>query len=188
MDWYHANHRQKNGAVDRKAELDGVWGDHYEVLKSAMVGSTYYAAVKVKETGKVFAAVFLTKVNSRETCNFGYKDMEESMGPNEAKCPLSILNLLTKTDNEIALEWRARCRKYHADKNSPASFENLPLGTKIVWTVPYDRIGNFCKGMKLELIKTKFGKRTIRWVTADGSVGFDPKNVQAEHAEVVETP
>src|SRR3546814_2436397 len=40
---------------------------------------------------------------------FGYKDMEESMGPCEDGCPESILNLLTSTDNENALDWRRRC-------------------------------------------------------------------------------
>ena len=59
MGWtsYHATH-YKNGMVDRKAECDSIFNDvmvtrdsdipigKFEVLKSTMVGSTYYAAVK----------------------------------------------------------------------------------------------------------------------------------------------
>ena len=48
MGWtsYHASY-YKNGTVDRKKECDDVFskGD-CKILKSAMVGSTYYAAIK----------------------------------------------------------------------------------------------------------------------------------------------
>jgi hypothetical protein len=42
---------------------------------------------------------------------FGYKDMSEEMGPNESRCPKSILDLLTPTTYEYALAWRQRCRE-----------------------------------------------------------------------------
>ena len=58
MGWteYHATH-YKHGKIDRKAECDELFNDFmvdknnnrigkFEVLKSTMVGSTYYAAVK----------------------------------------------------------------------------------------------------------------------------------------------
>ena len=32
------------------------------------------------------------------------------MGPYEADCPARILDLLTETDNQHALDWRRRCR------------------------------------------------------------------------------
>ena len=53
MGWtsYHANYYKKNGEIDRKAECDAYWQEglkrgHFKVLRSSMVGSTYYAAVK----------------------------------------------------------------------------------------------------------------------------------------------
>src|SRR3546814_12246736 len=42
--------------------------------------------------------------------HFGYKDMDEYVGPYEDSCPRHILDLLTPTDREHALDWRARCR------------------------------------------------------------------------------
>lgn len=33
------------------------------------------------------------------------------MGPCEANCPAAILDLLTATDHEHALDWRRRCQK-----------------------------------------------------------------------------
>ena len=81
-----------------------------EVLKSTMVGSTYYAAVR-NNKGEVWAAVFLTCGKWKDGTVWGYKDMDETMGPNEDKCPASILALLTPTDSQWANEWRERCRQ-----------------------------------------------------------------------------
>lgn len=42
-------------------------------------------------------------------CNFGYKDVDEEMGPIHANCPERILRLLTPTENENARQWRQEC-------------------------------------------------------------------------------
>lgn len=82
----------------------------YEILKLSRYGSTWYAAVRTTyvHTGQseVWAAVILTKVDKGD---WGYKDMEESMGPNEANAPISLIKLLDPTDNEYAMKWRERC-------------------------------------------------------------------------------
>lgn len=109
-------------------DSDGNVISSHRVLKSAMVGSTYYAAVTTERNGeitKVWAAVFLTCGRVKhDGCIWGYKDMAETMGPNESKCPASILALLTPTDSQWANEWRERCRKNIAEaaerrKNGP---------------------------------------------------------------------
>jgi hypothetical protein len=163
MGWtsYHATH-YKNGRVDRKAEcdayfLEGLNRGHFDVLKSSMVGSTYYAAVKPlkKSNGKdengnyiyvdmskaeqfVFAVVFLTSTNQKDYYNFSYKDMSEDMGPYECDCPKSILDLLTPTDNENANEWRKACYERHANKKKSKinSISRLPVGSVIKVTMP----------------------------------------------------
>lgn len=97
-------------------------GENYSnrVVKSAAKLNVWYAAVESieKVTGKqsVFAAVCLYRYNLRdkEGMIFGYKDMDESMGPCERQCPTAILDLLTETDSQWANEWRADCRKYAA--------------------------------------------------------------------------
>jgi hypothetical protein len=62
--------------------------------------------------GEIFAIV--CKIHwcpgSKSGEQFGYKDMEESMGPCEDDCPRSILDLLTPTENDHAQDWRRRCR------------------------------------------------------------------------------
>lgn len=163
MGWtsYHAGY-YKNGKIDRKAEcdayfLEGLNRGHFDVLKSAMVGSTYYAAVKPlkKSGGKdengnyiyvdrpeseqfVFAVVFLTSTDSKDYFNFSYKDMSEDMGPFQCDCPKSILDLLSPTDNENANEWRKICYENYANKKKykTNSLSRLPVGSVIKVTMP----------------------------------------------------
>ena len=122
--------------VDRQKECDALctWSRKEEVgsdgktypaikntvLKSAMVGSVYYAAVKREVDGRkpiVWAAVFLTCGKSRyDGTIWGYKDMDETMCPYYYDCPATILALLTPTDDESANKWRENCRKTIAEK------------------------------------------------------------------------
>ena len=120
--------KKRRYIIDRKAECDKLYnGDNFEVLKSAMVGSTYYAAVRAKRNNEVFATVVLTHTNMSDYWNFSYKDMDETCGPCESKCPMSILKLLTETDSEYAKAWRQRCYD-NCKKRSP---NKLPVGSKI---------------------------------------------------------
>lgn len=92
----------------------------HKVLKSAMVGSTYYGAVTTEKPGKsieVWAAIILTHGGTKhDNTIWGHKDMDETMGPYYYDCPKSILSLLTPTNNERANEWREECRKNHEEK------------------------------------------------------------------------
>ena len=140
----------KGGRVDRKAECDayfmeGLNEGHFKVLASSLVGSVYYAAVQdmVKNVGKgedgkyiyepiddgeVWAAVFLTIVDNKDFCNFGYKDMDESMHPGYYDCPKKILKLLSPTECEWANEWRQKCyEQLRAPKLS-----DIKIGEKII--------------------------------------------------------
>ena len=122
----------KNGKVDRKAEMDNRWtqeeSEKYpklRVLKSSMVGNIYYAAIEISRGGKVeevFATTAITSTNMKDYYNFSYKDLDETMGGCNYDCPVGILNLLTPTDNEYALQWRAECLKQQKKKKEK---ENL---------------------------------------------------------------
>lgn len=104
-----------------KAEIDKLLnfenGEHRsKVLASSIVSSTYYAAVEQRGTNgfhAIFAAVILTSASKNRygERSWGYKDMSEDMGPYRYDCPARILDLLTPTENETALQWRASCRQ-----------------------------------------------------------------------------
>lgn len=167
MGWtsYHASHYKTvkgRRIVDRKAECDayfmeGLNKGHFAVLKSVMVGSTYYAAVQAlrrctgyDENGKYFyedihenerttwAAIFLTSTDMKDWHNFSYKDMDETVGPYKRDCPKSILDLLSPTESEWANEWRQECYKNLEKKKNPNALSNLPVGTQIKVVLPFD--------------------------------------------------
>lgn len=187
MGWtsYHATH-YKNGKVDRKAECDAYFMEDlnrgfYDVLKSSMVGSTYYAAVKPlkkykdvntkeiidipKEEQRVFGVVFLTSVDNKDYYNFAYKDMDESMGPYKYDCPKSILDLLTPTESKYANEWRKACYENLAKKKNPNGLNKLPVGTVIKVVMPFDT-NYFKKGQEVRLQKfNKWNSNRTEWIT-----------------------
>lgn len=117
-------------AKDRQRELDrrftwvnrdkdGNETSRVTVLKSSMVGSTYYAAIRVirKDYDRTLGVVALTSMKDGE---FYYKEMEETQGPYECKCPMGILKMLSplKDDEEWAKAWRDRCYAYHESLKS----------------------------------------------------------------------
>jgi len=187
MGWlyYNSIHYKPNGTVDRKKEIESGFREGYTVLKSSMVGAVYYGAIKNDKTGDVFAYVALTSSDKRRRHNFGYKDMDETCGPNENKCPLAILNLLTPTDSEFANDWRKRCREYHEQKKSPTNFTNLPVGTKVIWTIPHDHFTGGSKGDKIELTKVKRGKGRVYWYSSSGGWRVYPICVNMTDCEIV---
>jgi hypothetical protein len=131
--------------ADVKAEMDGLltWSDEHggtrRVLDSAIVNfHTYYAAVEqVKPNGErsVWAAVSLLQFTNGE---FGRKDMDETVGPTERACPVRILDLLTPTDSEYALQWRWDCRAYHAHKADNKIVDGATVRFNGKWGAGYD--------------------------------------------------
>ena len=111
------------------------------ILKSAFVGSTWYAAMQVNRPGvesRVVALVFLTSSKVVDQpfqgyVEFGYKDMDESVGPNEVQCPLSIMKLLTplKDDDGYAKQWRESVLAYHANLNETRNKRNNSIGRHV---------------------------------------------------------
>ena len=187
MGWlfYDSVYFKPNGQVDRKKEVDNCFGEGYTVVKSTMVGTVYYGAVKKGATGEIFGYIVLTSSDLKGGYNFGCKSMDETCGPAESKCPLSILKLLTPTDNEWANEWRNRCRTYHKQQKAPTSFKNLPVGTKVLWTIPDNRFSGGNKGDIIELTKVRNGKCHAYWFSSKGNWRTKPKYVNMSDCEIV---
>ena len=187
MGWTHsfgAKHwKQVRGrmVVDRKAELDDLftWCQHnerwnviygYRVLKSAMVGTTYYAAVERYDnrTGRrnVMAAICLTCGKTKwDRTLWGYKDMDETMGPYYYDCPKAILDMLTPTDNDTANEWREACRRNMAEKRERRAHANDPIYVPAGVTIREERAWWY---ISVGYVTRKASKR--RWHDANRAV------------------
>lgn len=182
MGWtsYEATYFKKNGDIDRKAECDAYFmsdnAGHYKVVKSSMKGTVYYAAVTTltkyigkDENGKsmyesipedkqeVWAAVFLTR--TEEGRYFCYKDQDETAGPCEDHCPKCILDLLSNTNHELALDWRKRCRKNIQKSNKLSKLDRLKNGS----VIRFPSILSFTNGINVgdEMTLTKINRKWI---------------------------
>lgn len=133
-----------------------------EVVDIAAHGNTVYVAVHYwnPEEDNIHAAVVLTAQNNKDWCNFGYKDMSESMNPYYYDCPKRILDRLTPTDNDYALEWRRKCEEKRRRKTE---LDKLKDGQRII-----------CNGKTLEKWTQKQRKSSkIYWlVVKDGRITF----------------
>ena len=213
MGWtsYRATY-YKNGKIDRKAECDayfmeGLNRGHYKVLKSAMVGSTYYAAVQaiLKSAGKdengeykyepipenerrTFGVVFLTSTDRKDYFNFAYKDMDESCGPCQCDCPKGILDLLSPTDNEWALNWRKACYENIAKKKNPNTLNKLPVGSVIKVIMPFNT-KYFSEGAEIKLAKRQNWHNTrSAWYAVGYSIKFTAglMKMLEDHYEIIQ--
>ena len=115
---------------DRKEICRRQISDKYEVIKDALVGTTYYAALRSKETGEVHALVILTRNHTGEYCNFGMKWIDETMGQAQCDCPENILRLLTPTNSKYAIEWREACRQKRREKKENPLL-TAPIGARL---------------------------------------------------------
>ncbi len=149
MGWPFYTDRCVKSYADEKAEITRLCTFETdirktELVKACKVGSTWYAAARVTNLDETpvedttyvtdpdgsitFGAVFLTRYD--DGC-WGYKDMEESAGPNESRAPLGLIELLSnlKDEGSYAHGWRRRCRDW-------ASIPDYEEGDKIKLAKP----------------------------------------------------
>lgn len=84
------------------------------LIDVATKNGTAYCAFRAND--EVFALVVLTRWVRGDYYNFGYKDMDEGMGPGEDDCPKRIYDLLTplppeKADPSVEGNWAAQWRQ-----------------------------------------------------------------------------
>ena len=157
MGWlFYTDPSRVQGHAGEKAEITRLTTQktddvEYRPLQISKVGSTWYGAVEKRPlNGKpieqmhyaprddgsfVFAVIVLVRYD--KGC-FGYKDMDETMGPGEACAPMSLIKklspLVAPEDDEDtrhwAHKWRARCQAF-ANIPSYIVGDTIELGTPI---------------------------------------------------------
>lgn len=74
----------------------------YKVVNSAL-----YTVEERKDNGARYIGVY---VLSRQGGEWGYKSMDESMGPYYFDCPLKFLDMVPEPESQYAKEWRQKVR------------------------------------------------------------------------------
>lgn len=107
MGWLFGHYTRKS-LVEHLTNGNGV-----KTLKRCFRGNDMWAVQETKD-GIVFACLYMLRGNPRVTndpCNWGYKDVDETMGPCKIDFPADWLDLLSPTDSQYALEWRKAVRE-----------------------------------------------------------------------------
>ncbi|MBJ7469727.1 MAG: hypothetical protein JHD16_00415 [Solirubrobacteraceae bacterium] len=102
-------------------------------------GTTIYAAFRSEDGNEVFGLVLLT--DSGPGGIVYTKPVTEDMGPAEDRCPIRILDLLTDTDSDYALNWRQRCRD-RASRPRPKKGQKVRFAEPLAFTNG-DRVSDF---------------------------------------------
>ncbi|MHB1205730.1 MAG: DUF6927 domain-containing protein [Rhodospirillaceae bacterium] len=163
------------------------------VLRSALVGlHVYYAAVEHIRAAdgqrEVWAVVCLVKYNprDREGYIFGYKDMEESMGPFQCDCPAAILDLLTPTDRQHALDWRARCRTVLDTRRATCAKPTPRPGQIIVFDEPIT-FSDGAQLSRLEVVAHPSTHRSVLFRAPDTGQFYRIRNVKNRTYQLIYT-
>ena len=84
-----------------------------QCLASAVRGNVLWTVWEItrKDNGETVRYIGCDLLGTDGEKNWGYKDMEESMGPYQVNCPLKFLSLVPQVTNE---GWREKVRQHHA--------------------------------------------------------------------------
>lgn len=100
------------GYYDRRSLIEHlINGNGLKTVKHFLSGNNLWCVHE--HEGKRWACLYLLRGSPKvknDPYNWGYKDVDESMGPNEISFPYTWLDLLTPTDSQYANEWRARVK------------------------------------------------------------------------------
>lgn len=86
-------------------------GNGLKTVKHFLSGNNLWCVHEYE--GKRWACLYLLRGSPKvknDPYNWGYKGVEETMGPSEISFPYTWLDLLTPTDSKYANEWRARVK------------------------------------------------------------------------------
>jgi hypothetical protein len=131
------------------------------------------------------AFVFLT--SGGEGCgsryNFGYKDMGESMGPNEPVSASILAHLSPITDpNSYAHNWRQRCLEYSASKNTSRAIKD---GTRIKFAEPVKSTSGKIVQEFVAATIVHRGRKTRLWRAMPSGEIWRFTSEQVQRAEII---
>lgn len=119
MGWLFSQGSTKSDVIQKLIKSEENEARRWETLTHSTRGNVLWAVVeltyKEEQRSKRFIACYLLR--SDKGYGWGYKDMEESMGPNYYSCPLKYLEMVP----EANAAWREAVREHHRQRNRKVS-------------------------------------------------------------------
>ena len=104
--------------MTRKALIQALTQDGYhKTLRHCCVGNNLWCVKEGQHGNNLVRYIVLYMMKGptkskgytgRDKDWWGYKDIDETMGPNETSCPVSYLEICTAPEGHYAYEWRQR--------------------------------------------------------------------------------
>lgn len=158
------------GWDDRKSLIRHLTeGNGVKTLKKALIGNDMWCVHESqRDTGEIvrWACLYMLRRGHANGPHWGYKDVDESMGPNHTNFPHSYLALLTEPINDYSRNWRGAVQRRNDLSKS------VTVGSK--W-----KYG----GVVYEIIRRR--NPTSFLVTTEGGFGFKMKLDQFFSAEKI---
>lgn len=121
MGWLFAMFPSKNGRrelIDR-LRSPARFGENTTLLQSCIKGSRHWYLAKTGHT--VWIGLDLMAGGGKNQ-GWGYKDMDETVGPGYYDCPITYLDKASAPTG-YAIEWRQKVREHHAAMSARPSYE-----------------------------------------------------------------
>ena len=111
MGWLFSNGwSTKKELIDYLCRSEG----GHKTLKKSIRGNRLWILQEYQKDGAPVRYIVLMLMGKHpDGYGWGYKDIDESMGPYEVDCPLSYLDDLTPAANDYSRDWRSAVRKFH---------------------------------------------------------------------------
>jgi hypothetical protein len=121
MGWLFSNRwATKNDLVDY-LKSPARNGENLELLASTVRGNRHWYVARYRKEEKDITFIGLDLMQSGKEDGWGYKDMDESVGPYYYDCPLKYLDMVGEPVGNAA-EWRAKVRERHQKKAARPSW------------------------------------------------------------------
>jgi hypothetical protein len=168
MGWYYTHGASRSDVIDELTE-DRVTDERvFRTLRKCFRGNTMYALHESGKPGetKKWIGVYLLQRGTSDFPGWGYKPMDETMGPYHCDCPVSYLDEADEPMGDTAKEWREACRERAAARASkkPKVGETWTLrGCRIdaVRIVSLRPLRGLHQGTRYKIKRSLLGERVV---------------------------
>ena len=116
MGWSYPYSTQSRAQLIAYLRRPDRFGESLELVRACATGSHHWYLVRVKATGMHWIGLDLMQGSRGE--GWGYKDLDESVGPCALDCPLAYLKAPHEPRDGWALKWRQSVQDHHRAKHA----------------------------------------------------------------------
>ena len=175
MGWYYTHYASRGDIIDEITKETVTDERIFRTLRKCFRGNTMYALHESGKPGETrkWLGVYLLQRGTADQPGWGYKPMDETMGPYHCDCPVSYLDAADEPMGDNAKEWREACRERAAEKKAQTA-KRPQVGE--TWSCH----GAVCKKIRIHEVR---GRRIVAVDLAGGGLYRIPKKLLGELLE-----